>query len=60
MINGMIKTNSGQRQVKLSYICRSCGEVIKNEWREFGPEFIFGDMCPGCKKAEAEDANIKH
>ena len=41
-------------KIRLSYICRSCGEVIKEEWREFGPEYVFGDMCLECKEAEAK------
>jgi transcription initiation factor TFIIIB Brf1 subunit/transcription initiation factor TFIIB len=53
---GQIKKRAGQRQIKMSYICRSCGEVVKSEWRQFGPEFEFGDMCSECREAEAKYA----
>lgn len=57
---GQIKTNNEKRQIKMSYICRSCGEIIRDEWRDFGPEYVFGDMCPECKAAEERYADVQH
>jgi hypothetical protein len=38
------------------YICKSCGCIIKKEELNNGIPYVFGGLCPACKKADQEDA----
>jgi hypothetical protein len=50
-IAGLI--NKKLKLVKVSYVCKSCGNIIKDEmtYGEESPEYIFGGICDKCMEA---------